>query len=106
MTATDAEFINTASICTSCRHLLVVSVVKGECLLQRSVGAIAARKRLLDRLSTGVASIIALACQYLVSVFAGKDRADMQASRARDVGDDVVELKIYLSQRLLHMLNM
>jgi hypothetical protein len=40
-------------------------------------------------------------------MLAGKDRADNpQASRARDVGDDVVELKVHLRQRLLHMLDM
>jgi transposase len=43
------------------RHLLVVSVVEGECLLQRKqvLGAVATGERLLDLLNTGVAPIVA-----------------------------------------------
>ena len=44
--------------------------------------------------------------QHLRVALAGKDRAnDAQPSRARDVGNNVVELKIHLSQCFLHMLD-
>ena len=49
---------------------------------------------------------MAQARQRLGVAFAGKYRAnDAQASRSRDVGDNVVELEIYLSQCFLHMLD-
>ena len=90
------------------RRLLVVSVVKSECLLERKqmLGAIAPGEGLRDRLSTGVATVVAQARQRLRVALAGKDRAyDTQPSRAGDVGDNVVKLKIHLRQRLLHMLD-
>lgn len=86
----------------------MVSVVERECLLERKkvLGAVAPGKRLRDRLSTGVATVMAQARQRLRVALSGKDRAnDAQASRTGDIGDDVVELKIHLGQRLLHMLD-
>ena len=90
------------------RCLLMVSVVQGECLLERKkmLGAVAPGEGLRDRLSTGVATVMARTRQHLRVALAGKDRADNpQAGRAGDVGDDVVELKIHLCQCLLHMLD-
>ena len=87
----------------------MVGVVEGKCLLQRKqvLGAIATGERLLDRLSTGVAPVIAQARQHLGVTFASEDCADdPHTGRAGDVGNDVVELKIHLCQRLLHVLDM
>ena len=71
------------------------------------LGAVVTGERLLDRLSTGVAPIIAQARQHLGVTLAGEDCADDPQTRcAGDVGDDVVELKIHLCQRLLHVLDM
>src|SRR5260370_33462871 len=98
---------NTASIRTS-QALLVIGVVKGECLIEgkQMLGAVAPGERLRDRLGTGVATVMAQARQRLGVAFAGKDRAnDAQASRSGDVGDNVVERKIHLGQCFLHMLN-
>src|SRR5882757_4223968 len=90
------------------RCLLVVSVVKGECLLEckQMLGAVAPGECLRDRLGTGVATVMAQARQRLRVALASEDRAnDAQASRASDVGNNVVELKIHLGQCLLHMLD-
>ena len=55
----------------------MVSVVEGECLLQSKqvLGAVATGERLLDRLRTGVASVITQLRQHLGVMFAGEDRA-------------------------------
>ena len=110
MTATDAEFLQDGfDPDVAGRYLLVVGVVEGKCLLERKqvLGAVASGERLLDRLGTGVAPVIAQARQHLGVTLAGEDCADdPQAGCAGDVGDDVVELKIHLGQRLLHVLNM
>ena len=74
---------------------------------QQVLGAVVTGERLLDRLSTSVAPIIAQARQHLGVTLAGEYCADdPQTSRAGDVGDDVVELKVHLCQRLLHVLDM
>ena len=110
MAATDAEFLQDGfDPHVASRHLLVVSVVEGECLLERKqvLGAVATGERLLDRLSTGVAPVIAQVRQRFGVMLAGEDSADDPlASCAGDVGDDVVELKIHLRQCLLHVLDM
>src|SRR3954453_7654976 len=50
--------------------------------------------------------VMAQTRQRLRIALAGKDRAnDAQASRARDVGHNVVELKVHLGQCFLHMLD-
>jgi hypothetical protein len=54
-----------------------------------------------------VAPVIAQARQHLGVMLAGEDCADgRQTRRAGDVSDHVVELKIHLCQRLLHVLDM
>src|SRR5882762_1221513 len=107
MTPMDDEFFQHAfDPYVAGRCLLVVSVVQGECLLERKkmLGAVAPGEGLRDRLSTGVATVMAY--QRLGVALAGKDRAnDAQAGRTGDIGDDVVELKIHLGQCLLHMLD-
>lgn len=88
------------------RCLLVIRVVKGECLIECKQMLRASGERLRDRLDTGVATVVAQARQRLRIALTGKDRAnDAQASRARDVGHNVVELKIHLGQCFLHMLD-
>ena len=75
------------------RCLLVIGVVKGECLIERKqmLGAIVASECLCDHLSAGVATVMAQARQRLRIAFAGKDRAnDAQAGQSSDVGDNVV----------------
>ena len=56
----------------------MVSVEEGECLIERKqvLGAVAAGERLLDRLSTGVAPVIAQVCQRFGVVLTGEDSAD------------------------------
>lgn len=56
----------------------MVSVEEGECLLERKqvLGAVAAGERLLDRLSTGVAPVIALVRQRFWVALTGEDSAD------------------------------
>jgi len=91
------------------RRLFLVSVVQSECLLQREqvLGAVGTGERLLDRLNTRVAAVIALTRQHLGATLAAEYCADdPQTSCAGDVGDDVVELKVHLCQRLLHVLDM
>lgn len=51
-----------------------------------------------------MATVMAEARQRLRVAHVGKDRAN-QTSHSGDIGDDVVELKIHLGQRLLHMLD-
>lgn len=61
-TATDAELLQYGfDPSVAGRHLLLVSVLEGECLLQpkQVLGAVAAGERLFDRLSTGTAPVIA-----------------------------------------------
>ena len=61
-TAMDAQFLQHGfDPHVAGRCLLVVSVVKGECLLERKqmLGAIAPGEGLRDRLSTGVATVMA-----------------------------------------------
>ena len=71
------------------------------------LGAVVTGERLLDRLSTRVAPIIAQARQHLGVTLAGEYCADDPQTRcAGDVGDDVVELKVHLCQGLLHVLDM
>jgi hypothetical protein len=71
------------------------------------LGAVVPGERLLDRFGTGVASVIPQARQRPGIMFAGKDGMDdPQSSCACDIGDNMVELKVHLGQRLLHMLNM
>lgn len=85
-----------------------IGVVEGECLLEREtvLGPVALGKRLRDRLRTGMATVMAQARQRLRVALVGKDRAnDAQTSHSSDIGDDVVELKIHLGQRFLHMLD-
>ncbi len=87
----------------------MVRIVEGKCLFERKqvLGAVVTGERLLDRLGTGVAPVIAQARQHLGVMLAGEDCADdPQSSCAGDVGDDMMELKIHLGQRLLHVLNM
>lgn len=51
-------------------------------------------------------TVMAQARQRLRIALAGKDRGnDAQASRAGDVGHDVVTLKIHLGQCVLHILD-
>ena len=109
MTPMDSEFLqHSFDSDVTGRCLLVIRVVKGECLIERKqmLRAVASGERLRDRLDTGVATVVAQARQRLRIALAGKDRAnDAQASRARDVGHNVVELKIHLGQCFLHMLD-
>ena len=75
----------------------MVNIVEGECLLKRKqvLGAVGTGERFFDRLSTGVATVIAQAGQRLGVTLSGEDCADdPQTGRAGDVGNDVVELKI------------
>ena len=94
MTATDAEFLqHRFDPGVAGRCLLAVSVVEGECLLERKqmLGAVATGERLLDRLGTGVATVIAQARQHLGVSLAGEDCADdPKTGRAGDVGDAVL----------------
>src|SRR5467141_319940 len=98
MTPMDDEFFQHAfDPYVAGRCLLVVSVVQGECLLERKkmLGAVAPGEGLRDRLSTGVATVMAQARQRLGVALAGKDRAnDAQAGRTGDIGDDVWRLRI------------
>src|SRR5438067_11719890 len=109
MTAMDAQFLQygfNSGVAGKC--LLLVSVVRRKCLLERKqmLAAVASGERLRDRLGTGVATVMAQARQRFRVSLAGKDRTnDAQAGCAGDVGDNVVELKIHLGQCLLHMLD-
>ena len=89
-------------------NLLVIGVVQGQGLIEREqvLVAVAAGERLRDRLGSWRGTGSRAGGQRLGVAFAGKDRADdAHAGRAGDVGDDVVELQIHLSQRLLHVLD-
>jgi hypothetical protein len=61
------------------------------------LGAVAAGERLFDRLSTGMAIVMAQARQDFGVSFTGEDCADdLHTGHAGDVGNDMVELKIHL----------
>ena len=74
MTAMDAQFLQygfNSGVAGKC--LLLVSVVKRKCLLERKqmLGAIASGERLRDRLRTGVATVMAQARQHVGVALAG-----------------------------------
>ena len=75
-TAIDAEFLQHGfDPDVAGRCLLVVNVIEGEGLLERKqvLGAVGTGERLLDRLSAGVATVIAQAGQHLGVTLAGED---------------------------------
>src|SRR5258705_854481 len=108
-TPMDAEFLqHSFDPDVAGRCLLVIGVVKGECLIEgkQMLGAVAPGERLRDRLGTGVATVMAQARQRLGVAFAGKDRAnDAQASRSGHAWCKLVELKMQSGQLLIHLLD-
>ena len=82
---------------------------RGECLFESEqvLNAVVTGERFLDRLDTGVATPIPHARQYCRIALAGKDRADdPQPGHTSNIGDDVMDLHVHFSQRLVHVLDM
>src|ERR1700739_4637858 len=89
--------------------LLLVRVVEGECLFEgeQVLSAVVTGERFLDHLDTGVATPIPHARQHCRIALASKDRSDdPQPGHTSNIGDDVMELHVHFSQRLLHVLDM